>query len=160
MARRLVVGVMGGARATPEVTALAGELGAAIAAQGWILLNGGRDRGVMEASARGAAEAGGLVVGILPGRDRTGASPHLTVAVVTGLGDVRNAVNVLSADVVVALPGGAGTLSEIALADKADRPVVLLGWDPGRPADLAADARVATVAEAIEAVRRLAGKVR
>ncbi|MFN8177092.1 MAG: TIGR00725 family protein [bacterium] len=150
---RPVVGVMGGADAAPETLALAEALGAAIAAAGWILLNGGRDAGVMAASARGAARAGGLVVGVLPGRDRRGASPDLSVAIVTGLGDARNAVNVLSSDVVVALPGGAGTLSEIALALKAGRPVVALGWQRGSLADFEGIIRAASLAEALDAIR-------
>ena len=141
--RRAVVGVMGGGTADERVLEMAEELGRLIAERGWVLLNGGRDAGVMAASAKGADEAGGLVVGVLPGADRTGATPHLGVAIVTGLGMARNAVNVLSSDVVIALPGGAGTLSEIALARKAGRPLVLLGWAQAAaatgPADLATD---------------------
>jgi hypothetical protein len=122
---------MGGAEATAEVIEQARTLGRLIAENGWVLLNGGRDAGVMAASARGAAEAGGLVVGILPGDSYEGATEHLTIAIPTGLGDARNAVNVLASHVVVALPGGAGTLSEIALALKSERPVVTLGFSPG-----------------------------
>ena len=130
MSRR-VVGVMGGGGGTPELLATASELGRLIAENGWVLLNGGRDTGVMDASARGAHEAGGLTVGILPGDDRSEASVHLDVAVVTGMGSARNNINVLSSDIVVACSGGAGTLSEIALALKAGRPVVVLGFDVG-----------------------------
>jgi hypothetical protein len=152
-----VIGVMGGGSAAPEVLRLAEELGARIAERGWILLNGGREAGVMEASARGASRAGGLVVGILPGRDRSGASPHLDVAIVTGMGDARNAINVLSSDVVVALPGGAGTLSEAALALKAARPLVFLGWPQQALSPLEAfagarSARAGSVEEAIAAI--------
>jgi uncharacterized protein (TIGR00725 family) len=107
------------------------ELGRLIAENGWILLNGGRDAGVMDASARGAHEAGGLTVGVLPDDDRSRASEHLDVAIVTGMGSARNNINVLSSDVVVACAGGAGTLSEIALALKAERPVVVLAFDVG-----------------------------
>jgi uncharacterized protein (TIGR00725 family) len=146
---------MGGGRASAEVAALAEGLGAAIADAGWVLLNGGRDAGVMAASARGAAVRGGLVIGILPGRDRGEASPHLSVAVVTGLGDARNAVNVLSSDVVVALPGGAGTLSEVALASKAGRPVVLLGWPAGTMTELPELSHTDSVDGAMRLVRRL-----
>jgi hypothetical protein len=119
---------VGGARASARTARLAAALGRAIAREGWVLLNGGRDAGVMAASSRGASEAGGLVVGILPGRDRAGAASGVSVAVVTGIGDARNAILALTSDVVVALPGGAGTLSEIALARKSGKPVVLLGW--------------------------------
>ena len=129
--RRAVIGVMGGAQVSDEVAGQARELGRLIAGRGWVLLNGGRDVGVMAASAAGAREAGGTVIGILPGRDTGGASPDLDVAIVTGLGDGRNIVNILSSDVVIACPGGAGTLSEVALALKNERPVILLGLDPG-----------------------------
>jgi uncharacterized protein (TIGR00725 family) len=128
MPRRFVVGVMGaGDRARESDLALAHQLGAAIAAKGWILLSGGRNTGVMDAVNRGAHEAGGLTIGILPDNNRSAASEALDVAVVTGLGSARNYVNVLSSDVVVSCgAGGAGTASEIALALKAGKPVVLL----------------------------------
>jgi uncharacterized protein (TIGR00725 family) len=126
--RRFVVGVMGaGDRAREADVALAFELGAAIAARGWVLLSGGRNTGVMDAVNRGAHSAGGLTIGILPDRDKASASEALDIAVVTGLGSARNYINVLSSDVVVACgAGGAGTASEIALALKAGKPVVLL----------------------------------
>jgi len=129
---RPIVGVMGsGDDGDAALLALARDLGAAIAREGWVLLNGGRATGVMDASAEGAAGAGGLVIGVLPGDDTHGASRHLDIPIRTGLGDARNAVNVLSSDVVIALKGGAGTLSEIALALKAGRPVIALDFDPG-----------------------------
>jgi len=129
---RTVIGVMGsGEDGDATLRALAYDLGAAIATQGWVLLNGGRAAGVMDASAHGAVDAGGLVVGVLPDDDLRHASPHLSIAIRTGMGDARNAVNVLSSDVVIAMRGGAGTLSEIALALKADKQVVALAFDPG-----------------------------
>lgn len=133
--RRPVIGVMGGSKASAETSAQAEELGALIARRGWILLNGGRDCGVMAASARGAREAGGVVVGVLPGKSVKGASPHLDVAIVTGMGDARNVINVLSSDVVVACPGELGTRSEIDFALKNDKRVVLLCFDPGEAYD-------------------------
>jgi len=122
---------MGGAKVPPAVEESARELGRRIAEHGWVLLNGGRNAGVMAASAEGAARAGGLVVGILPDRDATAACPDLAIAVVTGMGDARNVINVLSSDVVIVCPGGAGTLSEVSLALKNAKPVILLGWDAG-----------------------------
>jgi hypothetical protein len=119
---------MGGGQVSHEVSDLAHELGRALAREGWVVLSGGRNAGVMAAVSEGAAGAGGLVVGILPDRDLSRASPHLTVPIRTGLGDGRNILNILSSDVVVALPGGAGTLSEIALALKNHKPLLLLGW--------------------------------
>ena len=138
MKRPAIIGVMGGGQVSPEVTELAYRLGQALAGEGWIVLSGGRNAGVMAAVSRGAAEASGLVVGILPDRDLSRASPHLTVPIRTGLGDGRNILNVLSSDVVVALPGGAGTLSEIALALKNRKPLLLLGWEeaPALPGEL------------------------
>ena len=131
MTRKPVVGVMGGADVGAEVCALARELGQRIAERGWVLLNGGRDAGVMRASAAGAHEAGGTVIGILPDSDTSRAAPDLDYAIVTGMGDARNLINVLSSDVVIACPGGAGTLSEVALALKNNKRVILLGWNTG-----------------------------
>ncbi len=131
--RAPVIGVMGGGDAAPATLAMAHALGARIAKAGWILLNGGRAAGVMAASAEGASEAGGFVVGILPSRDGANDAPStaLDLAIFTGMGDAHNAINVLSSDVVIAMRGGAGTLSEIALAVKARKPIVLLGFDAG-----------------------------
>jgi len=128
---RTVIGVMGGASASEDTARCAYEIGRLIAERGWVLLSGGRDAGVMAASTKGASEAGGLVVGILPGADTAGASPHLDVAIPTGMGDGRNAINVLASDVVVALRGGAGTLSEVALALKSGKTVIAIGLTLG-----------------------------
>lgn len=123
--------VGGGDRVSPGALRAAERLGELVAERGWVLLNGGRAAGVMEASARGARRKGGLVVGVLPFRSaREGAvSEHLDLALFTGLGDARNAVNALSSDVVIALEGGEGTASEMALALKGGKPVILLGFD-------------------------------
>jgi uncharacterized protein (TIGR00725 family) len=129
--RKPVVGVMGGSKVSDEVYATARSLGGLIAERGWVLLNGGRNRGVMAASAEGAKEAGGTVIGILPDKNTKQASPHLDIAVVTGMGDGRNLINVLSSDVVVACPGALGTLSEIVLALKSNKRVILLGREVG-----------------------------
>lgn len=124
---RIIVGVMGpGEGARAEDRACAEELGGLIAREGWVLLTGGRDAGVMAAAARGARRAGGLTLGILPGDDAVGASPDVDIAIVTGLGQARNNVNVLTSRVVIACGLGAGTAAEVALALKAGRPVVLL----------------------------------
>lgn len=129
---RTIIGVMGGGDSAPEsAVKLAYRLGELIAEQGWALLNGGRDAGVMDASAAGARSRGGLTIGVLPRDDTKNASEHLDVRIVTGLGSARNVVNVLSSDVVIACAGGAGTVSEIALALKHGRPVILLDFDVG-----------------------------
>jgi uncharacterized protein (TIGR00725 family) len=114
--------------------------------------------GVMDAAARGAREAGGTVVGILPGRDREGASEHLSAAVVTGMGETRNALVVRSADAVLAIAGEYGTLSEIAIALKMGIPVVgLHTWElakDGAPVDPVV--RAGTVGRAVAEALRLA----
>ncbi len=132
---RVIVGVMGSGRPLlPAAAATARHLGKLIAEEGWVLLTGGRASGVMDACSHGAQNAGGLVVGVLPDTDTARASSAIDIAIRTGLGDARNVVNVLSSDVVIALPGGAGTLSEVALALSARKPVIALGWDPGEAA--------------------------
>lgn len=128
---RTVIGVMGGAVTEEAVTHVAYDIGRLIAEHDLVLLNGGRDAGVMAASARGASEAGGLVVGILPGETAAGVAPHVDIAIPTGMGDARNAINVLASHVVIALPGGAGTISEVALALKSGRPVVAVNFPLG-----------------------------
>lgn len=130
--RAPIVGVMGGGTVPEVVEAQAERLGRQIAEHGWVLVTGGRRTGVMEAASRGAREAGGLTVGILPtrGPEAGQTSRHVQIPIYTGMGDARNQINVLTSQVVVALPGGAGTLSEVALALKAGRPVILVGWEP------------------------------
>ncbi len=123
--RTPVIGVMGGATLSDSEYKHVYELGKHIAANGWILLNGGRDAGVMRASAEGAHAGGGTTLGILPGTQKKEVNPFIDIAVMTGMGNARNAINVLSSDVVVACRGGSGTLSEIALALKACKPIVL-----------------------------------
>jgi hypothetical protein len=128
MTRRIVIGVMGaGEDASERDVRLAERLGELVAREGWALLTGGRDAGVMRAASRGAKRvAGSLVIGVLPSESGP-ASPDLDVALYTGVGQARNAINVLSSQVVVACgAGGSGTASEAALALKLGRPLVLL----------------------------------
>jgi uncharacterized protein (TIGR00725 family) len=106
----------------------------------------------MEAASRGAHEAGGLVIGVLKSDSGADASRYVDVPIRTGMGDARNAINVLSSDVVIALPGGAGTLSEVALALKSGKTVVVLGWDPGRALREASAGQLIEVATADEAI--------
>jgi uncharacterized protein (TIGR00725 family) len=133
MNQRTVVGILGPGRCTPEQARRAEALGAAFALRGAVVATGGLG-GVMEAASRGADGAGGLVLGILPGPDARAANPHVHIAVATGLGEARNLVLVHSAHVLVAVGGALGTLSEIALALKAGRPVVGLDTWPIDPA--------------------------
>ena len=128
--RTPVIGVMGGHVATPETEALAEELGAAIARKGWILLNGARNEGIMAASARGASREGGFVVGVHPGhRESMDVAPHLDLVIFSSIGFARNAINAQSSSVLIALPGGAGTLNEVAFAETFRVPTILLHFD-------------------------------
>ena len=129
MKRPMIVGVMGGGRATAPDLRAAYELGRLIADRGWILLNGGRNAGIMEASARGASENGGMTLGIVPDDHPGQVSEFIQIPVLTGMGSARNNINVLTSDVVVACPGGTGTLSEVALALKSNKPIILLNFD-------------------------------
>jgi len=107
------------------------QVGAMIAREGWLLLNGGRASGIMEASARGAKDNGGLTIGILPADDAKWASSYIDIPIVTGMGIARNVINVLSSDIVVALPGRSGTVSEIALALNYGKIVILFRFNLG-----------------------------
>ena len=136
-----------GAATAAEVDA-AVTVGRELAGAGAVVVCGGLG-GVMEAACRGASAAGGVTVGILPGVDRSAANRFVDVAIPTGLGEARNALVVRSADALVAIGGGYGTLSEIALALKAGKPVVGLGgWeiDGVRAAETAQEAVSAALA--------------
>jgi uncharacterized protein (TIGR00725 family) len=123
------IAVVGAGEANVELSAFAEEVGRLLAARGAVVVCGGLG-GVMEAVARGAAGAGGTVVGLLPGADRAAANPHLTVALPTGLGEMRNPLVVRAADAVIAVGGAYGTLSEIAFALRTGTPVVgFRTWD-------------------------------
>jgi uncharacterized protein (TIGR00725 family) len=123
------VAVVGAGDATAAELALAEEVGARLVELGATVVTGGLG-GVMEAASKGAREAGGMTVGILPGRDRHEANPWVAVTVPTGMGEARNALVVRAADAIVAVGGEWGTLSEIALARKAGKPVAgLRSWD-------------------------------
>ncbi len=129
MKRAPYVAVVGASAGTPSELALGETVGRLLAERGAVLVCGGMG-GVMEAAAGGAINAGGTTVGILPTASRLDANPYLTIAVATGMGEARNAIVVRTADVVIAVHGEYGTLSEIALALKMGKPVVGLGtWE-------------------------------
>jgi uncharacterized protein (TIGR00725 family) len=125
---RIIIGVMGPAACDPQTAELARAVGRGIAERGGVLLCGGRG-GVMEAAAAGARDVAGLTIGILPGVNarESPPNPSIDIALFTGLGEARNWLNVCASDAVIAIGGGFGTLSEIALALKAQKPVVLVG---------------------------------
>jgi uncharacterized protein (TIGR00725 family) len=123
------VGVIGQGECGRKLAGLAEAVGFRIAGAGAVLVCGGMG-GVMEAACRGAHKAGGLTVGILQGSDRGEGNPHLSVAIATGLGEARNLAIIRTADVLIAVGGSYGTLSEIGFALKMGKRVVgLETWD-------------------------------
>jgi uncharacterized protein (TIGR00725 family) len=126
MERPLTIAVCGAGSADAETTARAERVGQAIAEEQARLVCGGLG-GVMSAACRGAKKVGGLTIGILPGRVVTDANQWVDLPVATGLAEGRNLLIIYNADGVIALRGGAGTLSEIALALKTGKPVVDMG---------------------------------
>jgi uncharacterized protein (TIGR00725 family) len=145
------VAVSGGGQADPVACRAAEEVGWELARRGVVVVTGGLG-GAMEAASRGAKQAGGTTVGILPGDDRAEANAWVDVAVPTGLGEGRNALVVRAADAVVAVAGEFGTLSEIALALRLGKPVVGLDtWELARAGEpVGSILRAGTAAEAAE----------
>ncbi|MBM4117197.1 TIGR00725 family protein [bacterium] len=161
------VAIVGDADASPAAEAFAEALGRAIARHGWALISGGRE-GVMGAASRGCRAAGGIVVGILPTADDSAGNEHCQVQLPTGMGWTRNSLTALAGDVVVAIGGRAGTLTEIAYAWSYGKPILaatgLGGWSE-RLAGAAIDDRrpdrllpVASAAEAEAALLALLGQ--
>lgn len=118
-----------GENATPEENDMAYDLGKAIAQEGWITLTGGRSFGVMDASMKGASEVGGLTIGILPGDNDKTSSENAQIKIITSMGSGRNYISVLTSHLVVVLGMAAGTASEVALALKSRKKVILLNQD-------------------------------
>ena len=140
------VSVVGSGIATTELYEQAREVGRLVAERGATIVCGGRS-GVMEAAARGATEARGVAIGILPDEDRERANDYLSYSVATGTGHARNLAVVCSGDVVISVGGEYGTLSEIGLALKVGRPVVSLeSWDLGEHVVVASSPRAAVEA--------------
>lgn len=129
--RRIQVTVIGRYDATDEQYEIGRSIGKMLAELGYIAITGGRG-GLMEAVARGCSEHGGISVGILPGERFDDGNPYNTIALPTGIGYARNSMNVLAADVVVAVGGASGTLSEMAFAWSYRKPIIALrpsgGW--------------------------------
>jgi uncharacterized protein (TIGR00725 family) len=147
------VSVVGSGTASGDLYEKARKIGRLVAKRGGTLVCGGRS-GVMEAAARGATEAGGVAIGILPDEDRRQANEFLSYAIATGTGHARNLAVVCSGDVVIAVGGEYGTLSEIGLALKVGHPVVALSsWNLGEHVGVASSPE-----EAVEAAFGLLGK--
>ena len=154
MSRRQIA-VVGAGEAGPELTALAAAVGRLLAERGATLVCGGLG-GVMAAVARGAREAGGATIGIVPGESRAEANPWIEHTVATGTGHARNLAVVASGDAAIAVGGGWGTASEIALARKLGRPVVVLG--PGPAIEGEGIVRAGSPEEAVQLALELAGE--
>jgi uncharacterized protein (TIGR00725 family) len=147
------VAVVGASDPRPEDLAHAQAAGRRLAELGAIVVTGGRG-GVMEAASRGAKEAGGLTVGILPGLDRSDANPFLDVSLPTGLGEMRNGLIARSAEALVAVGGAWGTLAEIAFARAAGKPVFGVGtWELGEGGVVVVESGVEAAERAVAAIR-------
>jgi len=137
------IGVIGAGSCSQAVSDLAYSVGKKIAESNSYLVCGGLG-GVMQAAARGAKDSGGITIGILPGRVRSDSNEFMDIVIPTGLGEARNTIVVNASDVIVALPGEFGTLSEFAFALKVGKPVINLGrWDLENAAIRADDAEEA-----------------
>lgn len=123
--RKITIGVIGGSTVDEKNRELACDVGKHIALNDAILVCGGLG-GTMEAASQGAAENGGLVIGLLPGEDKGNANPFIHIALPTGIGVGRNVLVVRSSDVLIAFPGSYGTLSEIALALNTGKTVIYM----------------------------------
>ncbi len=154
---KMVIAVIGDSSCSPEEAKLAEAVGESLAERGAVVICGGLG-GVMEAVCRGAKSKGSLTVGILPGQDPSTANPWVDIPIVTGMGEARNVVVAKSAQAVIAIGGGYGTLSEIAYALKSGVPVIGLDtWSllrNGREDE--SIIRVHTAAEAVDEAMSLA----
>jgi len=157
MAMAVYVAVCGPDPCPAEAAKQAEQVGRLLARAGAVVVCGGHG-GVMAAASKGAAKAGGTVIGILPGSSRAEGNPYLTMSIPTGMGEMRNALIVRSADALIAVAGEFGTLSEIALALKVGVPVVGLGtWELAKSGRrVQAFAEAASPKEAVRQALRLA----
>jgi predicted Rossmann-fold nucleotide-binding protein len=130
MVKKIHIGVIGAGECSTEIYSIAYEVGCLVGQNEWVLVCGGLGGvmeglgGVMEGAAKGCFENGGITVGILPSTEKRSANPFVTLAIPTGMGEARNVLVVRASDVVIAIAGGYGTLSEIGLALKVGRPVI------------------------------------
>lgn len=154
----MYIGIIGGQFCSEEEERIAYEVGSLVARRGAVILCGGLG-GVMEAACKGAKEAGGTTIGILPGPFRGDANPYVDHAIATDMGQARNAIIVRSADAVIAVGGEYGTLSEIAMALKMGKKVVAISsWEISRQG--IPDEKIIRAASAEEAVNAATGKGR
>lgn len=152
MTKKKIIGVIGAGSCDDRIYHIAEEMGRKIAESGAILICGGLG-GVMEAAAKGAKGAGGLTIGILPGFDKADANSYIDIPIVTGLSHARNVLVVRSSDIVIAIAGGYGTLSEIALSLKMGKTVIGIETWEGVDDII----RVKSPDEAIERIKEFTG---
>ncbi|MFO7596274.1 MAG: TIGR00725 family protein [Desulfocurvibacter africanus] len=153
MDRERAVAIIGAGNCGQSEAEMARELGRLLALRGYTLVSGGMG-GVMRAANEGARAAGGRSIGILPGHDRRESAEPNDIRIATGLGHMRNYLVVLNADVIVAIHGGWGTLSEVALAKKIGKSVIAIGkWSCIEGVISATDS-----AEALDWVEQMLGK--
>src|SRR5215218_4480125 len=154
MTRRRQIAVVGKGEPDEELSPRSQQVGRSIGEAGAVLVCGGRG-GVMQAAARGARQAGGDAIGIVPDTDPSSANPHVTHVVATGIGQARNLAVVASADAVIAVGGEWGTLAEMAFARPLDRPVVALrSWEVSGAGAMEGGPGIEVVETPGEAVRR------
>ena len=149
MPEKGIIAIIGAGSCDENISRIAERMGKLIAEAGFVLVCGGLG-GVMEAAAKGAKKAGGLTIGILPGFDKQDTNPHIDIPIITGLSHARNVIVVRSSDIVVAITGEYGTLSEIALALKMEK--VVIGIDTW---DIEGVIKVKTPEEAMEKIKEL-----
>jgi len=123
-----IIGVIGGSLVSEKIYETARRVGNLIAERGYPVLSGGLG-GVMEAVSKGAKEKNGLVIGVLPGNSKSEANPYIDIPIVTGMGEMRNVIIVKSSDVLIAVDGSYGTMTEIAFALKFGKKVIGLECD-------------------------------
>jgi hypothetical protein len=150
--RKPTIGVIGASQPSPDGLRMAEAVGRAIAARGAVLVCGGLG-GVMEAAAKGAGEAGGVVLGILPGPDKLSANPYVTLPVPTNMGHARNVIIAHTADVLIAVEGEYGTLSEAAIGLKLGKQVFVLPGGLQIAGSVPVDSAEAAVALAFESLK-------
>jgi uncharacterized protein (TIGR00725 family) len=124
-----IIGVIGNSIPLKEYEEIAEEFGEKVAEKGWLLVTGGLG-GVMTAASKGAKKKEGITIGILPGGEKKAANKYVDIPIVTGMQQARNAIIVRTADIIVAIGGGLGTLSELAMALKINKTVISMNsWD-------------------------------
>ena len=158
MNKKKFIAVIGGSECSPQEAELAEEVGRELARQGVILVCGGLG-GIMAAACRGASSEGGVTIGILPGGSRQAANPYVQIPIVTNLGEARNVVLVKSAEAVIAIGGGYGTLSEIGHALRNGLPVVGLNtWSLSRNDQ--SDNSIILAQDPVEAVKKATSSIK